>query len=93
MATAAASGFLFANTCSNISFRKSQSPKLSSLKASVNPELGFVTSQLNGVRISYNLTQESKLVSSPSVPSFQPVVARNFTLPLSSWFLLASDFL
>lgn len=59
----------------------------------MNPELGFVTSQLNGVRISYNLTQESKLVSSPSVPSFQPVVARNFTLPLSSWFLLASDFL
>ncbi|KAF2314023.1 hypothetical protein GH714_021571 [Hevea brasiliensis] len=76
MATAAASGFLLGNTCSNICFRKSQFRKLSPSKTSAVSELGFVTSQLSGVRISYNLTQEPKLVSSPSIPAFQPVVAR-----------------
>ncbi|KDP40368.1 hypothetical protein JCGZ_02366 [Jatropha curcas] len=65
---------LLGNTCSNIYFRKTQFSKLSTSKTSdAVSELGFVTSQLSGIRISNDLPQRANPFSSPAI---QPVVAR-----------------
>ncbi|KAL9390066.1 hypothetical protein Peur_018671 [Populus x canadensis] len=63
-------GVLLGNS---ICFRKTQ--QLSILKTSLVSvsEIGFVTSQLSGIRISYN---PPKPLSTPFSPALQPVIAR-----------------
>ncbi|XP_010522468.1 PREDICTED: 50S ribosomal protein L28, chloroplastic [Tarenaya hassleriana] len=39
-------------------------------------ELGFLSSQLSGIRISQSPCDVAKLVSAPSAPALQPIVAR-----------------
>ncbi|XP_050215385.1 50S ribosomal protein L28, chloroplastic [Mercurialis annua] len=58
-----------ATSCSTVCFRK---PNLAT-KFSSSAEIGFVTSQLSGIRISYDF---SKPVTSISTPPLQPIVAR-----------------
>ncbi|KAI9194985.1 hypothetical protein LWI28_010605 [Acer negundo] len=54
----------------NICFRRPHQSKLFS------SELGFVTSQLSGIQISYNLSHVPKPISSPFSPALQPVARR-----------------
>ncbi|KAJ4722768.1 50S ribosomal protein L28, chloroplastic [Melia azedarach] len=72
MATLATPGVLLGTT-SNLSFRR---PLLSPKIKGVSAELGFVTSQLSGMKISYNLPYVAKPISAPFVPALQPVARR-----------------
>ncbi|XP_044500014.1 50S ribosomal protein L28, chloroplastic [Mangifera indica] len=71
----AAPGLLLANT-SNLCFRRP--PHLSPKTNLLSSDLGFLTSQLSGIRISYNHPDVAKLnpVSSPFAPALQPVARR-----------------
>ncbi|XP_065861861.1 large ribosomal subunit protein bL28c [Euphorbia lathyris] len=55
----------------SICFRRPHLSKTTSVS-----ELGFVASQLSGIRISSNLLQGSNSVSFLSTPALQPVIAR-----------------
>lgn len=68
-------------------FRKAESlnNKLSLISKS-NSELGFVTSQLRGLKVSYNLSYEpAKPISTSRRPALQ-TVARNFSPSFSIFF-------
>ncbi|KAL1188809.1 Large ribosomal subunit protein bL28c [Cardamine amara subsp. amara] len=55
----------------------SVSPPKSVTKAmSKSTELGFLTSQLSGVRISHGYSDVINRIALPSAPSLQPIVAR-----------------
>ncbi|KAK0608184.1 hypothetical protein LWI29_026881 [Acer saccharum] len=54
----------------NICFRRPHQNKVFS------SELGFVTSQLSGIQISYKLSHVPKPISSPFSPALQPVARR-----------------
>uniref|UniRef100_A0A5B7BW39 Large ribosomal subunit protein bL28c n=1 Tax=Davidia involucrata TaxID=16924 RepID=A0A5B7BW39_DAVIN len=76
MAVVTASSGLMVGHTSNLCFVKAQfSSNRSSLKTKVVSELGFVTSQLNGIRISYN-NDLAKPISAPFRPALQPVARR-----------------
>ncbi|XP_073526040.1 uncharacterized protein [Phyllobates terribilis] len=75
MATSAATGLLF-SIPNSVCFRKTRTSALQPLKSKdLSSELGFITSQLCGLKISHqNL---SKPLSSPnSAPAVLPIVAR-----------------
>ncbi|KAJ0035080.1 hypothetical protein Pint_25122 [Pistacia integerrima] len=75
MATLATPGVLLGNT-SKLCFRRP--PHLSPKLKSVSSELGFVTSQLSGIKISYKLPDVAKPnpISFPFAPALQPVARR-----------------
>ncbi|XP_011030453.1 PREDICTED: 50S ribosomal protein L28, chloroplastic [Populus euphratica] len=54
-------------------FRKTQQLSISKTSLVSVSEIGFVTSQLSGIRISYN---PPKPLSAPFSPALQPVIAR-----------------
>ncbi|BFG14179.1 hypothetical protein CerSpe_004530 [Prunus speciosa] len=78
MAASATAGVFFANNrC--ISFRKAESSKrlLQPFKAEAVSDIGFVTSQLGGIKISYDMSSQlPKSISTSSAPALQPIVAR-----------------
>ncbi|KAG5236380.1 large ribosomal protein [Salix suchowensis] len=63
-------GVLLGNS---ICFRKTQQLSISKTSQVSVSEIGFVTSQLSGIRISYN---PPKPLSAPFSPALQPVIAR-----------------
>ncbi|KAH8495586.1 hypothetical protein Peur_055713 [Populus x canadensis] len=63
-------GVLLGNS---ICFRKTQQLSISKTSLVSVSEIGFVTSQLSGIRISYN---PPKPLSAPFSPALQPVIAR-----------------
>lgn len=63
-------GVLLGNS---ICFRKTQQLSFSKTSLVSVSEIGFVTSQLSGIRISYN---PPKPLSAPFSPALQPVIAR-----------------
>ncbi|GAB4843094.1 60S ribosomal protein L28 [Ancistrocladus abbreviatus] len=70
----AASGLLLSHS-SNLCFRKTQFPKTELLKAKTFSELGFVTSQLGGVKIERN-QPFAKPIGAVRRPAVQPVARR-----------------
>ncbi|KAK4585997.1 hypothetical protein RGQ29_023259 [Quercus rubra] len=79
----AASAVCFGNTStSTLCFRRTGAPVLSSISSSLRTkvsvsvsELGFLTSQLSGTKISdYNLSHS--ITAPPFTPPLQPIVAR-----------------
>ncbi|KAL5781643.1 hypothetical protein ACOSP7_006672 [Xanthoceras sorbifolium] len=72
MATMATTGVLLGSS-SNICFGR---PKLSPKTKGLSSELGFVTSQLCGIKISYNSSDVAIPISSPFSPALQPVARR-----------------
>ncbi|KAK2643721.1 hypothetical protein Ddye_018916 [Dipteronia dyeriana] len=69
MTTMATAGVVIGSSSSICIRRPHQSKVFSS-------ELGFVTSQLSGIQISYNLSHVPKPISSPFSPALQPVARR-----------------
>nr|ABK96762.1 unknown [Populus trichocarpa x Populus deltoides] len=63
-------GVLLGNS---ICFRKTQQLSISKTSLVSVSEIGFVTSQLSGIRISYNPPEP---LSAPFSPALQPVIAR-----------------
>lgn len=66
-------GVLLGNS---ICFRKTQQLSISKTSLVSVSEIGFVTSQLSGIRISYN---PPKPLSTPFSPALQPVIARKIS--------------
>lgn len=62
----------------------SSSPKSVAKLTVTSSELGFLTSQLSGVRISHGPSDVINRISAPSFPGLQPIVARNFPFSLHS---------
>ncbi|XP_008224150.1 PREDICTED: 50S ribosomal protein L28, chloroplastic [Prunus mume] len=78
MAASATAGVFFANTRS-LCFRKAESSKrlLQPFRAEAVSDIGFVTSQLGGIKISYDMSSQlPKSISTSSPPTLQPIVAR-----------------
>ncbi|KAJ7979820.1 50S ribosomal protein L28, chloroplastic [Quillaja saponaria] len=77
MAASATTGVLFGNT-SSLCFRKPECSKRTSLRVNIVSELGFITSQLSGVKVSYDpsLQFAKPVVDTPLLPAFQPVARR-----------------
>ncbi|KAE8076081.1 hypothetical protein FH972_014753 [Carpinus fangiana] len=75
MAASATSG-VFLTNASSLCFRKTDSSKRSSLRTRAVSELGFVTSQLSGIKISCNQCDVIGALSAPLTPRIQPIVAR-----------------
>ncbi|XP_059632322.1 large ribosomal subunit protein bL28c [Cornus florida] len=59
----------------NLCFLKAQTNR-PSFKSKVLPDLGFVTSQLSGLKISYNNLLTKPIISAPFRPALQPVARR-----------------
>jgi large subunit ribosomal protein L28 len=66
-------GVLLGNS---ICFRKTRQLSISKTSLVSVSEIGFVTSQLSGIRISYN---PPKPLSAPFSPALQPVIARKLS--------------
>ncbi|TXG72386.1 hypothetical protein EZV62_000965 [Acer yangbiense] len=79
MTTMATAGVVIGSS-TNICFRRPHQSKVFS------SELGFVTSQLSGIQISYNLSHVPKPISSPFSPALQPVARKSLSLSLSRLF-------
>ncbi|KAI4345861.1 hypothetical protein L6164_012950 [Bauhinia variegata] len=77
MAASAASGVLLNNNF-GLSFPKTKTSKNLPARVSAVSELGFVTSQLSGIKISYDPSPKlaKPLVAAPLLPAFQPVARR-----------------
>ncbi|CAL8990072.1 unnamed protein product [Prunus brigantina] len=78
MAASATAGVFFANTRS-LCFRKAESSKrlLQPFKPEAVSDIGFVASQLGGIKISYDMSSQlPKSISISSPPALQPIVAR-----------------
>lgn len=75
MAASATSG-VFLRNASSLCFRKTDSSKKSSLRTRAVSELGFVTSQLSGIKISCNHWDVMGALSAPRTPPLQPIIAR-----------------
>lgn len=92
MAASATAGVFLANTRS-LCFRKAESSKrlLQPFKPEAVSDIGFVASQLGGIKISYDMSSQlPKSISISSPPALQPIVARNFSnlqFPIFSLFL------
>jgi hypothetical protein len=76
MAASATSGVFLTNP-SSLCFRKTDSSKRSSFRTRAVSELGFVTSQLSGIKISCNHWDVIGALSAPLTPPLQPIIARN----------------
>ncbi|KAH9681878.1 hypothetical protein WN943_029151 [Citrus x changshan-huyou] len=78
MATMATPGGVLLGNTSNLPCRRPRlSPKSMVKVVSSSEELGFVTSQLSGIKISYRLPDVATPISSrPFAPGLQPIVAR-----------------
>lgn len=75
MAASATSGVFLGNT-SNVCFRRTGYLYPKRTKAQAVSELGFVTSQLSGTKISYDYSHLIQPVSVSFTPPLQPIVAR-----------------
>ncbi|XP_021899458.1 50S ribosomal protein L28, chloroplastic [Carica papaya] len=76
MATMASPAMLLGNASTNLCFRNSHLSKISISKPKLPSELGFLTSQLGGIKLSNPLPQLPKLTYAPSAPAFHPVARR-----------------
>ncbi|KAL9301533.1 hypothetical protein AtNW77_Chr2g0253871 [Arabidopsis thaliana] len=61
--------------------RMTSSAKSMTKSTVTSKELGFLTSQLSGLRISYTPSDVINRISLPSFPGIQPIVARNSPFP------------
>ena len=77
MAASATSGVFLGNT-SNVCFRRTGYLYPKRTKAQAVSELGFVTSQLSGTKISYDYSHLIQPVSVSFTPPLQPIVARKY---------------
>ncbi|KAB1219305.1 50S ribosomal protein L28, chloroplastic [Morella rubra] len=80
MAASATAGVFLGSIC-NACFRKTDSYSkkssiISSWRTNAVSELGFVKSQLSGVKLSYNHADVIRPLSAHSTPPLQPIVAR-----------------
>ncbi|KAM1087251.1 hypothetical protein ACFX2I_012717 [Malus domestica] len=78
MAAASATATVFFGTTRTPCFHRADASKrfLQPFKAEAGSDVGFVTSQLSGVRISYDMSSQLPSISTPSLPGLQPIVAR-----------------
>ncbi|XP_068327199.1 large ribosomal subunit protein bL28c-like [Pyrus communis] len=78
MAAASATTAVFFGTTRTPCFRRADASKRfpHPFKAEAVSDVGFVTSQLSGVRISYDMSSQLPSISTPSLPALQPIVAR-----------------